>query len=93
MQRTPSRPSVTPGTGFTAVFPLFFLLYDGLIAEAMDIVGGVKDIESANAAKDKIITFNHIWDSKLRCGLLLNNKCASLGLKFNKATERYEQAS
>ena len=67
--------------------------YDGLISEVTELVSNVKDIDSANAAKDKIVGYTHIWDSKLRCGLLLNNKCASLGLRYNKATEKYEQAS
>jgi len=67
--------------------------YDGLIAEAVDIVNGVNDIDTANQARDKIVALTHIWDSKLRCGYLLQNKCASLGLKYNKATEKYEPAN
>lgn len=67
--------------------------YDNLVAECEDLVNGVKDVDTANSVRDKLASMTHIWDSKLRCGLLLNNKCASLGLRYNKATEKYEQAS
>ena len=32
----------------------------------------------------------HIFDSKVRAGMLLNEKCKKLGLKFNKLSNKYE---
>ena len=62
----------------------------------MDMIKGnieiVADVDSANIALEQIKSLNHIWDSKLRAGLLLNDKCKSIGLKLNKLTKRYEQA-
>ena len=35
----------------------------------------------------------HIFDSKVRAGMLLNEKCKKLGLKFNKLSNKYEPAA
>lgn len=60
-----------------------------VIKENVDLV---TDASSANEVADKIKSFKHIWDSKLRGGLLLNDKCKSIGLKLNKLTKQYESA-
>lgn len=60
-----------------------------VIKENVDLV---TDASSANEVADKIKSFKHIWDSKLRGGLLLNDKCKSIGLRLNKLTKQYESA-
>lgn len=60
-----------------------------VIKENVDLV---QDAQTANEVAEKIKSFSHIWDSKLRGGLLLNNKCKSIGLKLNKLTKQYESA-
>ena len=67
--------------------------YAALIDVIKESVECVEDAETANQVAEKIKSFNHIWDSKLRGGMLLNEKCKSVGLKLNKITKRYEQAS
>lgn len=66
--------------------------YTALMDVIKENVEMVDDVESANQAAETIKSLTHIWDSKLRGGLLLNDKCKSLGFKFNKLTKLYEQA-
>lgn len=66
--------------------------YAALIDVIKENVDLVTDASSANEVADKIKSFKHIWDSKLRGGLLLNDKCKSIGLKLNKLTKQYESA-
>ena len=37
-------------------------------------------------------SLQHIFDSKLQAGMLLNKRCKELGLKFNKVKKIYEAA-
>ena len=66
-------------------------------AALMDIIKEkvecIADAITANQIAEEVKSFNHIWDSKLRGGMLINEKCKSIGLKFNKLTKQYEQAS
>lgn len=66
--------------------------YAALMDVIKESVECVTDASSANEVADKIKSFKHIWDSKLRGGLLLNDKCKSIGLKLNKLTKQYESA-
>lgn len=67
--------------------------YSALMDVIKESVEYVEDAETANQVAEKIKSFNHIWDSKLRGGMLLNEKCKALGLKLNKLTKQYEPAS
>lgn len=66
--------------------------YAALIDVIKENVDLVQDAQTANEVAEKIKSFSHIWDSKLRGGLLLNDKCKSIGLKLNKLTKQYESA-
>lgn len=68
-------------------------LYENLLEVIAENVANVVDVDSANDAKERIENFEHVWDSKKRAAVLLNKKCVSLGLKFNKLTGKYEQAA
>ena len=37
-------------------------------------------------------SLQHIFDSKLQAGMLLNKRCKELGLKFDKVKKIYEAA-
>ena len=67
--------------------------YDLILDEIRDAVELVTDQLSANATKDAIAAMNHIFDSKVRGGMMLNEKCKKLGLKFSKTTNKYEPAA
>lgn len=64
--------------------------YAALIDVIKENVAMVNDVASANEIAEKIKGFNHIWDSKIRGGMLLNDKCKAIGLKLNKLTKKYE---
>lgn len=64
--------------------------YAALIDVIKENVECITDAQSANDVADKVKGLNHIWDSKVRGGMLINEKCKSLGLKLNKLTKRYE---
>ena len=64
--------------------------YVALMDVIKECVDCIEDASSANEITEKVKSFSHIWDSKLRGGLLINEKCKSLGLKLNKLTKQYE---
>lgn len=66
--------------------------YESVLESIQDTIELVTDLQSANDAKDAIASMEHIFDSKVRAGHLLNDKCKSLGLKFNPKTKLYEAA-
>lgn len=66
--------------------------YDTLIDVIKDNIEMVTDVQSANDAIERIAGFQHIFDSKVQAGILLNEKCKKLGLKLNKLTKKYEAA-
>lgn len=66
--------------------------YAALMEVIKENIDMITDADTANDVLDKIKSFNHIWDSKLRGGMILNEKCKSIGLKLNKLTKKYESA-
>ena len=67
--------------------------YDKLLEVIRDMVEQVTDMQSANEVREAIAGMNHIFDSKVRAGMMLNEKCKQLGLKFNKLSKKYEPAA
>lgn len=65
--------------------------YSSLIDVVKEKIECIVDATTANQVADEVKSFNHIWDSKVRCGLMINDKCKSIGLKLNKLTKQYEQ--
>lgn len=68
-------------------------VYDTVVDAIRDTVEQVTDQVSANEARTAILNMTHVFDSKLRGSILLNEKCKKLGLKFNKASNLYEPAA
>lgn len=66
--------------------------YETLMEVIRDNIDQVLDINSANEVLLHLPKLNHIFDSKVQAGYLLNAKCEKLGLKFNKLTNKYESA-
>lgn len=58
--------------------------YDTVIAQVKEIIDGVADIESANAAAAQIPTLEHALTSKKEASALLKAKADALGLKYTK---------
>ena len=67
--------------------------YDTLMEDIRDTVEQVTDVNTANEVKDLVGKLDHIFDSKIKAGMMLNAKCKALGLKFNAVKREYEQAS
>lgn len=67
--------------------------YDAILDSIRDTVEQVTDVQSANSVREAIAGMTHIFDSKVRAGMLLNEKCKKLGLKFNKLSNKYEPAA
>ena len=66
--------------------------YEALMDVVKENVEAIEDADTANQVVEAVAGFQHIWDSKLRAGILINDRCKSLGLKFNKTSKRYELA-
>lgn len=66
--------------------------YEALIDVVKENVELIVDAETANSITENIGKLQHIWDSKLKAGLMIRDKCNSLGLKLNKLTKKYEPA-
>lgn len=64
--------------------------------QIMDVIKAkievVNDADAANEVAGELAGMQHIFDSKLQAGMLLNQRCKKLGLKFNKVTKSYEAA-
>lgn len=67
--------------------------YEALMDVIRENVEAIEDENTANQVVESVMKFNHIWDSKLRAGLLISDKCKSIGLKLNKLTKKYERAT
>ena len=67
--------------------------YDKLLEVIRDMVEQVTDMQSANEVRNSIVGIEHIFDTKVRAGMMLNEKCKQLGLKFNKLSKKYEPAA
>lgn len=66
--------------------------YEALLEVIAEKVEAVTDAGSANEAAADIAALQHIFDSKLRGAMMLNERCKTLGLKLNKLTKKYEAA-
>lgn len=67
--------------------------YEALMDVVKENIEMITDVDTANSIVDNITNMQHIWDSKLKAGLMIRDKCSSLGLKLNKLTKKYEPAS
>ena len=67
--------------------------YNGLMDVVKECIEEISDLSSANDIAERIKGLQHIWDSKVRSASLINEKCKSIGLRFNKLTKKYEPAS
>lgn len=67
--------------------------YDKVLEVIRDTVEQVTDMQSANEVRESLDRMAHIFDSKVRAGMMLNEKCKNLGLKFNKLSKKYEPAA
>ncbi len=65
--------------------------YEDLMEVIKENIELVTDEVSANEAAQRIGGFQHVFDSKLQAGMLLNERCKALGLKFNKLSKKYER--
>jgi len=63
--------------------------YKGAMEAAKGMVEGVTDADTANACMKALLNLNHSLTSKTECAKLLNDKCKTLGLNFNKAEGAY----
>ena len=67
--------------------------YDKVLEVIRDTVEQITDMQSANEVRESLDGMAHIFDSKVRAGMMLNEKCKNLGLKFNKLSKKYEPAA
>ncbi len=65
--------------------------YEALMDVIKENVDAIEDADTANQVAANVLSFQHVWDSKMRASLLIADKCRQLGLKFNKITKKYEQ--
>lgn len=65
-------------------------------AELMDVIEGMitecKDADTLNEVLGKLGNIEHIYNSKLIAGRMLNKKASELGFKFDKLTKQYVNA-
>ena len=66
--------------------------YEDLIELIKAQIEEVNDIDSANEVMNSIAGMQHIFDSKLQAGTLLNKRCKELGLKYDKIKKQYVAA-
>ena len=66
--------------------------YEDLMEVIKAQVELVNDVESANSVAKSLAGMQHIFDSKIQAGILLNKRCKELGLKLNKVSKQYEAA-
>jgi len=66
--------------------------YKATIEKVKGMLEGVTDQDSANACMKAIMGMDHALTSKKEAGMMLNAKCKSLGLVFDKATASYVPA-
>ena len=63
--------------------------YNKIIQSVKEMVEGVGDADSANACMAVIGEMEHALTSKKECGKILNDKCKTLGLRFDHQTRAY----
>ena len=66
--------------------------YEDLLEVIRAQIEEVNDIDSANEVMNSIAGMQHIFDSKLQAGTLLNKRCKELGLKYDKIKKQYVAA-
>lgn len=66
--------------------------YEDLMEVIKAQIEMVNDVESANNVSKSLSGMQHIFDSKIQAGILLNKRCKELGLKLNKVSKQYEAA-
>ena len=67
--------------------------YDTLKEVIDDRVATITDAESANAMREDLGKLEVIFDSELYWKQVLHEKCTSLGLKYDKLTDKYVAAA
>lgn len=63
--------------------------YNKIIQGVKEMVEGVTDADTANACLKAIGAMDHVLTSKKECGKILNDKCKTLGLTYQKASASY----
>ena len=66
--------------------------YDAAMAEAMEIIGGVADAETANAAMPKMKGITHALTSETEISRMWNERIKSLGLMYDRVLKAYTAA-
>lgn len=66
--------------------------YEDLLEVIKAQIECVTDMDTANEVMSSIAGMQHIFDSKLQAGMLLNKRCKELGLKFDKIKKQYVAA-
>ena len=66
--------------------------YEAAMAEGREIVAGITDADSANAAMSKIKAVNHALTSKKEVNAAFNAKIKELGLFYDKVLKKYTPA-
>lgn len=67
-------------------------VYTMTMQAAKEIVDGIADAESANAAMSKFKSLTHVLTSEKEAGVLWNNKIKELGLIFDRQRNAYVSA-
>ena len=66
--------------------------YEAAMAKGREIVAGITDADSANAAMSKIKAVNHALTSKKEVNAAFNDKIKELGLFYDKVLKKYTPA-
>lgn len=66
--------------------------YEAAMAEGREIVAGITDADSANAAMSKIKAVNHALTSRKEVNAAFNAKIKELGLFYDKVLKKYTPA-
>ena len=64
--------------------------YEALLDVVRENIEMITDANTANEVAGHMASLQHIWDSKLKAGMMINDKAKALGLRFNKLTKKYE---
>ena len=66
--------------------------YEAAMVEGSEIIAGITDADSANAAMPKFKAINHALTSSKELGVLWNKKIEDCGLFFDKVLKKYTPA-
>lgn len=67
--------------------------YEALLDVIRENVELITDADTANEVTGNVLKLAHFWDTKVRAGMMINERCSGLGLKFNKLSKQYEYAT